>query len=200
VLLVVAATVGCGATPAVEDAALRIPPGRYAEAFEVAVASARALGLPPEVRDRGAGLVETETQIAGSLLEPWLWGEETLPQAVENTLLFQRRRARIEFSAVDAPATPPLSEDGVLPGPALPGADRPAPLDLGTVEGPIEVRVRVIVERAFVPGIKRNDWSRLLTSRYEDPLRPNLETWTPVGRDPHAERRILQAIERALRE
>ncbi len=190
----------CGAAPEVADPHLTIAADRYGDAFDEAVEAARRLGLPPAVRDRGAGLIETEPKIAGSLLEPWLWADETMPQAVENTLLFQRRRARIEFTPLGGPASPPLSEGGELPGAAIAGAMGAAPVDLERLGEPLELRVRVDVERAFVPGVKRDSWSRVLTSRYQDPLRPQVETWTPVGRDPVAEQRILQAIERSLRE
>lgn len=203
-ILAIAATLAalpaCAAKPQVADPHLLVPGDRYAEVFDEAVEAARRAGLPPALRDRAAGLIETEPRIAGSLFEPWLWREETLPQAAENTLLFQRRRARIEFTPLGGMTSPPLSESGELAGAAIAGAIGRAPVDLATAGEPLELRVRVDIERAFVPGVKRDSWSRLLVTRYEDPLRPNLETWTPVGRDAVAEQRILQAIERSLRE
>jgi len=177
--------------------ALIVPPDRYDAVFDAAVDAAREVGLPPLVRDRSAGIIETEPRIAGSLFEPWTFGEESLGQAAENTLLFQRRRARIEFAA-ETPATGRLRRpDRPLPEPGVAGA-AVAPLDLRSESGPLEVRVRVFVERAFVPNLKMNTYSRTLSTRYRTPLDPAEETWTPVGRDRAWEARILSDLGRRM--
>ncbi len=174
-----------------------VPSDRYDAVFDAAVDTARDAGLPPLVRDRTAGVIETETRIAGSLLEPWLWGEESLAQATENTLLFQRRRARIEFSP-EVPASARLrGADRPLPEPGVAGAAA-TPLDLRSDSGPLEVRVRVFVERAFVPNLNMSSYSRTLSTRYSTPLDPAEETWTPVGRDRAWEARILADLGRRM--
>lgn len=189
-LLLTAGLAACTATKQ-EDRYLVVPPDRYAEAFDAAVAAARDSGLPPAVRDRSAGVIETQSKIAGSLLEPWLFGEESLSQAAENTILFQRRRARIEFTIPSQPL-PGIREAGeTLPGATLPGRASLDPLDVTAADEPLEVRVKVFVERAFVPGLKPSSYSRTLNTKYTDPLRPERETWTPVGRDTDWESRIL---------
>ncbi|MGA1016361.1 MAG: hypothetical protein ACO3YY_00030 [Phycisphaerales bacterium] len=196
--LVLIAVAG-GACTSVPDAprALVVPSDRYDAVFDAAVDTARDAGLPPLVRDRTAGVIETETRIAGSLLEPWLWGEESLAQATENTLLFQRRRARIEFSP-EVPASARLrGADRPLPEPGVAGAAA-TPLDLRSDSGPLEVRVRVFVERAFVPNLNMSSYSRTLSTRYSTPLDPAEETWTPVGRDRAWEARILADLGRRM--
>ena len=46
--------------------------------------------------DMDEGVIETQPDIATSILEPWGNDNATLGQATENTLAFQRRRARFE--------------------------------------------------------------------------------------------------------
>ncbi|MGA0172514.1 MAG: hypothetical protein ACO3NL_02575 [Phycisphaerales bacterium] len=182
--------VACQSPPTPHDH-LVVPPDRYSEAFDAAVAAARDIGLPPAVRDRSAGLIETQAKVAGSLFEPWLFGEESLDQAAENTILFQRRRARIEFTIPSKPLPGIRDASEPLPGATLPGRASLDPLDVTAADEPLEVRVKVFVERAFVPGLKPSSYSRTLNTKYTDPLRPERETWTPVGRDAAWEARIL---------
>ena len=42
-----------------------------------------------------------------------------------------------------------------------------------------------------MPVLKPSSYSRTLNTKYTDPLRPERETWTPVGRDAEWESRIL---------
>lgn len=197
VLAIVAVAGGACSTMPEGPEVLSVPGDRYAVAFDAAVEAARDAGLPPLVRDRSAGVIETETRIAGSLFEPWTFGEESLEQATENTLLFQRRRARIEFSPEDPASSNLQGADAPLPEPGVAGA-ADAPLDLRSATGPLEVRVRVFLERAFVPNLNVNAYSRILSSRYTTPLDPAGETWTPVGRDRAWERRILGELGRRM--
>ncbi len=196
-LWAILAAAGCQTGPR-EAEPISVPPERYAEAFDAAVEAARESGLPPAIRDRSAGVIETQARIAGSLFEPWLFGEESLDQAAENTILFQRRRARIEF-VEPSRMVPPLHEpEEPLPGATLPGRMREEPVDLTRADETLEVSVKVFVERAFVPGLKRSTYSRLLNTKFTDPLRPGGEIWTAVGRDPEWEARILEDLTRRL--
>lgn len=194
--LLATAAAACSTTPE-GPGALVVPRDRYEATFDAAVETARDVGLPPLVRDRSAGIIETETRIAGSLLEPWTFGEESLGQATENTLLFQRRRARIEFTPEDPAAVALQGASRPLPEPGVAGAAAP-PLDLRSGSDPLEVRVRVFVERAFVPNLKMNTYSRTLSTRYRTPLDPAEEIWTPVGRDRAWEARILSDLGRRM--
>lgn len=188
---------GCQSPPQ-PDRCLVVPPDRYGEAFDAAVAAARDVGLSPAVRDRSAGLIETQTKVAGSLFEPWLFGEESIDQAAENTILFQRRRARIEFTIPSQPLPGIREATEPLPGATLPGRSSLDPLDVTAADEPLEVRVKVFVERAFVPGLKPSSYSRTLNTKYTDPLRRERETWTPVGRDAEWEARILADLGRRM--
>lgn len=191
---------------------LTITPDQYAAAFDAALEAARRDGLTPLLKHRRSGVIETDTNAAGSLLEPWRTDNATFGQSLENTLGYQQRRARFEFSRV---GFQPEQADEVVP-----------PIDLTQAEGELELRVLVFVERANTPGLRRDTWSRRLTTRTrttaaepltrsqtgeieniseDETLRradfANLGNpfWTPVARDPAYERRLLKAVQQALR-
>lgn len=166
---------------------LVIEPGRYAEAFEAAAEAGRRAGMPPDVRDVRLGRIETAADFAASLLEPW-----ADPGAdFESTVSFQRRRAVFEFAPVDAPAPEAPATPDLL------GAGEPPP-DLTRHEGPLALRVRVFLERASAPGLRRSTWSRRLTTRAvivrgEEERLP-AAFWTPIGRDRACEERLRAEI------
>jgi hypothetical protein len=184
---------GCTSPAAPEMAAtsdvLVIESGRYAEAFEAAAEAGRRAGMPPVVRDVRLGQIETTADFAASLLEPW-----ADPGAnVESTVSFQRRRAVFEFAPLDAPAPE-------APAPATPdllGTGEPPP-DLTRHEGPLGLRVRVFLERASAPGLRRSTWSRRLTTRAVivrgEAERLPAVFWTPIGRDRVCEERLRQEV------
>jgi len=187
---------GACATPE-GPAYLTIDAALYEQAFDAAMAASRANDMPPAMRDRRAGLIDTKATIASSILEPWRRGNASLDQAMENTVVFQRRRARFEFtpgSFRDPTAGSELDLLG-LSGPRL---------DLTTFEGPVEVRVWVVVERAYSPGIRRDTWSRRNTTRTvvtrpaTNPGVPTTEFWAPVTRDLAFERRLLAEVAELL--
>ena len=172
---------------------LTIDAALYEQAFDAAMAAARANDMPPTMRDRRAGLIDTEATLAGSILEPWRPGNSSLDQAAENTIVFQRRRARFEFTPRRFRDTTPSGKPDLL------GLSGPR-LDLTTFEGPVELRVWVIVERAYSPGIRRGTWSRrntthaVVTRPATNPGVPVTDFWTPVTRDTAFERRLLAEV------
>jgi hypothetical protein len=182
---------------------LVIAPDRYSDAFDAASSVVRDLGLPPELRSRRAGIIETTPVRAPSVLEPWASDGSRLARRWEGTVSQQRRRARIEFAQVDArPPAAPRDEAEPLRGPDVLGlADDVPNLIDGTSD--LELRVWVFVERAHHPGVRRSTWSRQLTSRStitpprsDEPLPATF--WTPVARDQALEQRIVAEIERRL--
>ena len=172
----------------------------YAEAFDAAVEAARVVGLSPTVQDRRSGLIETEPRIAGSVLEPWRTDNASFTQTIENTITFQRRRARFEFAPVIF--QPDQSPDAPLTGPDLFGTQE-AVVDLTRHAGAIELRVWVYVERSYTPGLRRSTWTRAKTTRTrivpaeEGDALPT-QYWTTVHRDKAFERRLLAAVQNAL--
>ena len=202
----VAAMVICGSlggcATSQGPAFLTIQAEAYADAFDAAVEAAAVVGLTPTVRDRRSGVIETEPRIAGSVLEPWRTDNASFAQAMENTITFQRRRARFEFTP--AGFRPREPAEAPLTGPDL-FAQHDAEVDLSRLAGPLELRVWVYVERAYSPGIRRSTWTRARTTRTriilaDDEKALPTQYWTPVHRDEAYERRLLAAVERALGE
>ena len=199
-LLICGSLSGCATSHG--PAFLTIQAGAYAEAFDAAVEAAAVAGLTPTVRDRRNGVIETAPRIAGSFLEPWRTDNASFAQAMENTITFQRRRARFEFTP--AGFRPREPAEAPLTGPDL-FAQHEAEVDLSRLAGPLELRVWVYVERAYSPGLRRSTWTRARTTRTrivpaEDEEALPSRYWTPVHRDQAYERRLLGAVERALGE
>jgi hypothetical protein len=179
---------------------LRIDAGAYHDAFDAAMEASRTHGLPPALRDRRRGVIETQPALAASILEPWRDDNDTLGQSLENTIAFQRRRARFEFAP--AGAGPPGAANDSPPRPDLLGVEA-RDLDLSTYGGEFELRVQVFVERAHTMGVRRSTWSRRSTTRatIDAPASDGdipAQFWTPVSRDEAFERRLLAAVDHAL--
>jgi hypothetical protein len=197
-LLIFGMVSGCATSQG--PAFLTIQAEAYADAFDAAVEAATVVGLTPTVRDRRSGVIETEPRIAGSMLEPWRNDNASFAQAIENTITFQRHRARFEFTPVGF--RPREAAEVPLTGPDL-FALHDAEVDLSRLTGPLELRVWVYVERAYSPGMRRSTWTRAKTTRsrivptHDDEALPR-RYWTPVRRDKAYERRLLAAVERAL--
>lgn len=196
--------VGCASQSGPE--VLTIDAAQYQQAFDAAVEAARAEGMPPAFRNPRSGVIESEPRIARSILEPWRKDNASLDQALENTLGMQRFKVRFEFTPVGFQPTRAHmggADDAPLTGADVVGAGEPQP-DLTEIHGQLELRAWVFVERAHVPGVRRNTWSRSKTDVAElvAPERasgvPSTMFWTPVARDPAFERRLLAAVDRQL--
>ena len=59
-----------GCATSAGPAYLTIDSTAYAQAFDAAIAAARANDMPPALRDRRLGVIETTPSIAGSIPEP----------------------------------------------------------------------------------------------------------------------------------
>jgi hypothetical protein len=168
----------------------------YPVAFDAAIEAARREGMPAALRDRRGGLIITEYRIAASLLEPWDTHGESFGQTAQNTLAQQRRRTRVEF--VPAGPPPPLQQE------APEGVDLVPPLDLTRFDQPLEMHVRVFLERAYAPGQRRSTWTRSINSATEIVVPGTPPTvlpsrfWTPVSRDRDAEKRLIRAVDAAI--
>ena len=177
-----------------------VPSGQYPQAFDAAVAVARAHGLRPTVMDRRSGIIETDPVMAGSLLEPWKNDNADFNQAVRNTVSRNRLMARFEFS--EPGFTPQTQSEEIPPVDLL--ASTEATWDLTTVPGPLDLRVWVFEERGHSVGQRRNTWTFAGTTyTYHMPVEGAWDEsvvffWTPTTRDRPAERRLLAAVEERL--
>ena len=173
---------GCAAPRGPE--VLRIDGSRYGQAFDAALAAARRNSMAPELRDRRGGIIETQPVIMGSWLDPWRSGA-----SLESTFSLERRRARFEF----APLQPGASGEAAEPPP-----------DLSSYPGAVELRVWVVVDRAYSPGLRWDTWSKALTTRAtitqpaSDPSAPTQEFWQPLRRDPPMEQRLLSEVQQEI--
>jgi hypothetical protein len=174
---------------------ITIDAARYGATFEAAIDATRAQGLMPAHLDRRTGIIDTEPDPAGSVLEPWRMKASSFAQAIDNTLGSQRRRARVEFLPVPGAA---VGADDTLPPADL---LTPAPVDLTTFDGPIEVRVYVYVDTEHRPGERPGTWtltrSETMVIVTPDGERLSGRYWVPVSRDTAFERRLLADIQRA---
>lgn len=178
--------------------------GDYEAAVEAACSVVRAQGFVPALVDRGAGTIETEPKAAGSLAEPWTWRDHTGSELVEGTLSFERRRVRFEF--VPSGFAPVRSDSAApLAGPVLPGSGRGTGAAIDEIDGELELRVAVSVERQFRPGLQRNTWTRAVGGYARDTTVPDdgraprdLSAWTPIARDERLERLLLARVREEL--
>lgn len=193
--------VGSGCASSEGPEFLTINAATYHHTFDTAVEAARNAGFTPSVKDRRSGIIETDSTMSGSLVDPWQGGISSWDQAVENTISYQRRRARFEFVPVGF--KPAIHNDDSAVEPDLFDPDQ-RELDLTRTTGRIELRVWVYVERAHAPGRRRSTWTRSRSTRMK--IIPSNENqapvpsqyWTPVQRDQAFERRLLAAINDAL--
>lgn len=189
------ALAGCSAPPPEAGSSLRLPPDRYAEAFGAAAQVLSDHGLSPAVRDRRAGVIETDPADSAGWFAPWNVEPASDLESVA-TLSTVRRRARITFSSEPAAGADPEDE---LSGPDLFGL-RGLPADVGRADSPVEMRVAVFVERSHRPGQRVDTWSRRLRTQArvgrpspESGFEPS-RTWWPVARDEGLERSILEQV------
>jgi hypothetical protein len=119
-------------------------------------------------------------------------------QAVENTLAMQRRRVRFEFVPAGSSETPP---DETAPTQSSVAIALQPSIDLTQFSAPLELRVRVFVDRAQTPGVRRSTWSRAETTvaRLVVPEGQDGGTyWVPVHRDLAFEHRLLATVQQAM--
>jgi hypothetical protein len=205
---------GCASRPSDAPTVLALESASYATTFDAAVALVTDEGMPAVLRDRDGGVIESSPNVSGSLVEPWDWPHGDIGAATESTLNFQRRRVRFEF--VPTGFRPrELREDAPLLGTLTPGAaDASATdaIDLGSYEGPLELRVWVYLERAYTPYLQRSTWTfqgrtfarnperaaDIANAERDDGSTRDTSVWTPIARDPAFEESILTKLRERL--
>jgi hypothetical protein len=202
---------GCAApAPAAVPQAplLTIDAARYDEAFDAVLRACAEASLPVAFRDRRGGTVWTQPVSAPSLIEPWWWWRGSRHLSLEDTLNHHRAWAVIEFRPAEAPPGPEALEGPQ--GPRVPDPAAPPDLlalraegDLTRHAGPMTMQVCVYLERQEGVGLRRDTWSRRVSSAAQviDPATEEpvaATSWVAVGRDPVREERLLAAIRQSL--
>lgn len=166
-----------GCSTHMQSGIVQISAPRYREAFDAVKQTAHDYHFPLAFIDPRQGIVETETQPAGSILEPWEVDEPSVAQSLENTLMHQRRRVRFEFWPISPDSAQTAAAPDVL------SLSSPS-VDLTQTNSPLEIRVFVYMERSDMPGQQRSTWTRSKSSRYTtgDPNDQGIH-WTVVGQD-----------------
>lgn len=210
---------GCSTPPSEAPTVFSLERATYAEAFDEAVRLVADEGMPAVLRDRDGGVIESRPSVSGSLLEPWDWPGGDVGAATESTLNYHRRRVRFEF--VPTGFRPrDLREDAPLEGMRTPGTVDPADggaVDLAArhdagaangLDGTIELRVWVYIERAYTPYLQRSTWTFQNRSFARDPQKErgtqpdgstrDASVWTPVSRDADMEAQLLAKLRERL--
>jgi hypothetical protein len=183
---------GAGCTHLDGPSTLTIPASGYEAAFDAAVQTAIEHGMSPVIRDREGGHIQTDVGHVPSLLEPWRTSSPSVDVMTAATMGSLRRRATIWFTLGEV-TSPPEGVNDVL-GQSL------ELIEVGDPDAPVTVQVRVLLERVHEPGIRRDTWSRRLTTRSQR-IAPD-ETWqeTPevfwsaYARDTATERAVLARV------
>lgn len=197
--LCITVLLGAGCAGSQGPEVLSIPSGQYSRAFDAALEVARSHGMQPILLDRRTGIIETDSVIAGTVLEPWYQDNASLSQGIENTLAQYRMSARFEF----IPAAL-LADKDTVSSPDLLGLGTP-PMDLTHGSQPLELRVHVYREQRHTVGKRRHTWTRRLNSTAaqkphdEQWEETNTTFWTPESRDESAERRLLAEVARDMK-
>jgi hypothetical protein len=174
---------GLGGCAASHDAspAFEVPPGRYAEAFEIARDVLVSYRFELQRVDAAGGVISTDPKTTAGLATPWDAEQGRLYQEFEDLGNRQRRVARITFE----PAAP-----------VQPSADlRDAP-------GALTGLVQVYTERTRRPGWRIETTSVRYSSfsRDEELVRRGMfpQYTVPTTRDPDLSARIAERIRRRL--
>jgi hypothetical protein len=197
---VAVAAAGCAAPPTATE--LRIPPGRYALAFDAARDALRDHRFDLNRVDGHAGVISTYVKPSAGLLSPWDGEQSSLGQEVEDLLNYQQRRVRVTFEPAEPPAPAPAEPGAAGVEPSSPGDSGGS--DIPTLARSAEtiMRIRVTVERIHRPTWRPDPSSVNLSTRSNDPdlgrrgLRPSYAV--PVADDRALAARLVEDVRRRM--
>lgn len=140
-VVVLGFVLGVGGCARQRPTELVIAPGQYAEAFDAARDVLRESRYRLERVDGRAGVISTASKNTPGLVAPWEGDSSTLVQGVEDMINRHRRVVRVTFEPAIEGAAPAVADPR---GPVLG--------DLREYEGPVVLRVSVLVEREHHSG------------------------------------------------
>jgi hypothetical protein len=187
--LVALVLAGCSSVPRDATDRFVIEGAEYGRAFETSRRLLLECRFDLERVDARGGVLTTTPKSTAGLATPWDLEQTSLDSELADLANEQRRRVRITF----APVRDPEEGDDPL------GAPIP---DVRRVEGPVEVRVSVFLERMRFPGWRLNSALIGLSSTTRDPemvardIEPrHVQT---IRRDDALSTRLARTIERRL--
>lgn len=155
-----------------------IEPAQYAAAFDAAREALRAHRFELDRVDAAGGVITTSPAPGAGFATPWIDHTDTVEDGLKSTINDERRVATVVFS--------------------LQGANAEAPADLRLASQPLDVSVRVSVERLYRPGRRPDATGVRLGSFATDPelVARGEQPWyaTHVRDDDRLAGRIARAI------
>lgn len=175
------ALIGCAAPGTGSE--FRVEGAGYAAAFDAARQTLIDARFDLERVDARAGVITTRPKSTAGLATPWDAEQSSISQEVEDLANQQQRTIRVWFE-------PEIRAD-------------PAPEDLRHIEGPMVVRVEVVIERVHKPGWRIETTAVRFSSFSRDPELTERAMWprysVAFAQDPEYAGRLAHAIERRIK-
>ncbi len=174
-MLIVLMLGGCAQTP--DSSPLTISSARYAEAFDTARMVLRDNRFELNRVDAAEGVIVSSAHRSAGLATPWDVDQSSFSQEAEDLLHRQQRVVRVTFERADG-------------GSSL------------SAEGELVVRVGVVVQRLYQPGLRIATGALSRSSHARDPelIRRRMQPVYTVSRtkDPKLAARLVEQIRRRL--
>jgi hypothetical protein len=172
---------GCASSqPA--PATFHVPAGQYADVFDAARDTLRAMRFELDRVDARAGVITTRPKHSAGFAAPWDREQSTLTQEWEDLANEQYRTVRILFERVD---------------PADPTTAAQTTTDLRSFAGDLAGTVTIVIERKSRPLWHVDTTSVRLSSFARDPLGGGRRVLVPIARDQRLEGRLAQRLDRS---
>ena len=142
-----------GCRGAGEGVSVRVPAGRYAEAFDQTRDVLASYQFKLERVDARAGVITTQPKATTGLATPWDRDQSSLEDEWADLLNQHERQVRVTFVPADMPEPP----------------DRSPEVDLRELGAPLEARFEVTVLRVSVPGRRIEPSVIGMSTRWGDP-------------------------------
>ncbi len=175
--------IGCSSVA--RSTAFKIEANDYNEAFEAAKNTVRAFGFELDRVDARAGVLTSRPRRSSGFATPWIPHASDLGDAWHGLLHGEARTVTVVFR--------PQAGTGAL------RLRRDPRYDVRDHDGPVRVRVDVLLRREQRPGLRADPTSvRLLSSTTAGSASETPDAFIPVGRDMPLAGRIAKALQKRI--